>query len=97
MVIFDAPDRETCATRRPRTNTPLQALVLLNEPGFVEAARVLAERVLTEAPVTTASRLEHLFRHVLGRRPRTAELVVRDREASTVHEAGSFFPGYRTS
>jgi hypothetical protein len=76
MVIFDAPDRETCVTRRPRTNTPLQALVLLNEPGFVEAARVLAERVLTEAPVTTASRLEHLFRHVLGRRPRTAELVV---------------------
>ena len=76
MVIFDAPDRETCATGRPRTNTPLQALVLLNEPGFVEAARVLAERVMTEAPASNDGRIDHLFRLVLARHPRSAERSV---------------------
>ena len=49
MTTFDAPSREACQVRRERTNTPLQALLLLNEPQFIEAARALAERTLREA------------------------------------------------
>ena len=49
LITFDAPDRETCTVRRATTNTPLQALVLLNDPTYVEASRKLAERLLTEA------------------------------------------------
>ena len=64
MALLDAPDRETCVVRRARTNTPLQALVLLNDPTYVEAARKLAERTML-AETDTAVRIELAFRIVL--------------------------------
>jgi hypothetical protein len=75
LTTFDAPDRETCTVRRSRTNTPLQALVLMNDPTYVEAARKLAERVMTEAQ-TVDDRLALAFRLATGRRPNEKELGV---------------------
>ncbi|MFN9724392.1 MAG: DUF1553 domain-containing protein [Planctomyces sp.] len=72
MTVFDAPDRETCLVRRSRTNTPLQALVLLNDPTYVEAARKLAERVLLANTDDTA-RIDVAVRIVLARPPGPAE------------------------
>ena len=74
MLIFDAPTRETCVVRRPRTNTPLQALVVLNDPQFVEAARALAGRMLREGGPDPLERLAYGFRLVTARRPDRAEL-----------------------
>lgn len=73
FVIFDAPDRAECAFERPRTNTPLQALVTLNDPQFVEAARVLAQRIITEAPAHPEARLAWAFQRVLARPPQPVE------------------------
>jgi hypothetical protein len=67
LATFDAPDRETCVMRRARTNTPLQALILMNDPTYVEAARVLAERILMEGGETDEARLNYLFRRVVSR------------------------------
>lgn len=75
MLAFDAPMREMCTVRRFRTNTPLQALVSLNEPAFLESARVLAERVLQEE-VTDAAALERVYLYALGRHPSTKERSV---------------------
>jgi hypothetical protein len=76
LATFDAPDRETCTVRRARTNTPLQALVLLNDPTYVEAARKLAERVLREADPVAEARATLAFRLCLARPPKPAELDV---------------------
>ena len=75
MLAFDAPSREECTVDRPRSNTPLQALVLLNDPTYVEAARALAERVIREANTDPQSRLELAYRLVLVRAPRPEELA----------------------
>jgi hypothetical protein len=78
MTTFDAPLRESCWVRVSRTNTSLQALALLNEPTFVEAARVLAERTLVDAE-SVDERLALGFRRVLGRSPSVSELgILRD-------------------
>jgi len=77
--IFDAPTRETCTVQRPRTNTPLQALVTLNERTFVHSARVLAERVLQHGGSTLESRLTFAFRTTLGRRPDKTERAILER------------------
>jgi len=66
METFDAPSREVVCIRRPRSNTPLQALVTMNDPQFVEAARKLAERALQAAP-TPEARLDFLAQTVLSR------------------------------
>ncbi|MCS7024250.1 MAG: DUF1553 domain-containing protein [Bryobacteraceae bacterium] len=82
LVTFDAPDREKCVARRSVTNTPLQALVLMNDPTFVEAARVLAERVLDEAGSDPRLRVRHAFRLVTGRNPQPRELRLLETLAS---------------
>src|SRR5205823_3369206 len=64
MDIFNAPSRETCTVRRERTNTPLQALVTLNDPQFIEAARHLAQYALKEGSET---RLDFLAKRLLSR------------------------------
>jgi len=72
--IFDAPSREVCTVSRPRTNTPLQALVTLNDPTFVEAARVLAERIVREGGSSPDERLKFAFRSTVSRSPDDDEL-----------------------
>jgi len=72
LLAFDAPAREECTARRERSNTPIQALVLLNDPTYVEAARKFAERILQEGGSSFESRLEYAWRLALSRVP-TAE------------------------
>jgi hypothetical protein len=67
MEIFNAPSREVCTVRRERTDTPLQALVTMNDPQFVEAARSLAERVLKDGGPSAETRLDFLARKILTR------------------------------
>jgi hypothetical protein len=74
MAIFDAPTRETCSVVRNATNTPLQALVVMNETQFVEAAAALGQRMITEGGISPASRLTYGFRLVTGRSPTTEEV-----------------------
>ena len=74
MVVFDAPNRLVCTAKRENTNTPLQALVLLNDPQFVEAARVLAARMLKEGGVSLEDQLIYGFRLLCGREPEEREL-----------------------
>jgi hypothetical protein len=76
LVTFDAPDREKCTARRSRTNTPLQALVLLNDPTYVEAARALAERAMTEAAKEPVARVRYAFHLATARYPEPRELLV---------------------
>jgi hypothetical protein len=73
MMAFDTPTRDTCSTRRIPTNTPLQPLVLMNDPQFVEAARALGERMLREGGASPEAQLDWLFREVAGREPKAAE------------------------
>ena len=76
LATFDAPDRETCTVRRSRTNTPLQALVMMNDPTYIEASRKFAERILSEGGTTTDERLVFAFRSITARKPIAAELAV---------------------
>jgi hypothetical protein len=69
MLLFDAPNREICTIKRSKTNTPLQALSLLNEVTFVEASRKLGERMLKEGGDSAEERLVFGFRLAVGRRP----------------------------
>ncbi len=75
LFAIDAPTRETCIVRRQRTNTPLMALVMMNDPTFVEASRALAERACEEA-VDPQSRITLMFRRATARRPEAVEADV---------------------
>ncbi len=76
MRILGADGRNACRTRREKTNTPLQALVLLNDPQFVEAARALAERIMKEGGAETRDRLGLAFRLATSRSPSRRELAI---------------------
>ena len=76
LTIFDTPTREKCVVRRSRTNTPLQALVTLNDPQYLEAARALAARAIHEGGATIESRITFAHRLSTGVRPREATLAV---------------------
>jgi hypothetical protein len=76
MMLFDAAGRETCTVSETRTNTPLQALATMNDVTYVEAARVLAERVMTEGGATPSDRISYAFRLATARTPSAAELDV---------------------
>lgn len=76
MLILDAPTRESCVMKRPRTNTPLQALALLNDPQFVEPSRAFAQRMIREGGKTTRSRIEYGFLLATSRKPTRDEVKV---------------------
>ncbi len=76
LRAFDAPTREECTAQRPRSNTPLAALTLLNDPSFVEAARVFASRILREGGDTVEERVRWAWRVALSRSPDHRELAV---------------------
>ena len=83
MVAFDAPSREECTVERPRSNIPQQALVLLNDPTYVEAARVFGVRILHEGGASTQARIQWAFRVALSRTATDREVAV----LSTVFES----------
>jgi len=82
MALFDAPSRETCSATRGRTNTPLQALVLMNEPQFVKAGLALGNRILVKGGSTHSSRINYGFRLTTGRKPSTQELRLMEKSIS---------------
>jgi hypothetical protein len=94
LKAFDAPSREECTARRPRSNTPLASLVLLNDPTFIEAARKFAERILTEGGQSDAERLDYAFKLAVSRTPDDYErgllmdLLASARESFTTESAG---------
>ena len=76
MNTFDAPDREKCVARRPVTNTPLQALITMNDPTYIEAARMLAQKALQSGGAEMNRRLTYAFRQATARKPLPEELSV---------------------
>ena len=91
LMAFDAPSRETCVARRARTNTPLQALVLMNDTQYVEASRRLAARMMTEGGDSAATQLIFGFQICTARIPAEHELQVLTRvhAAQLAHYQGS--------
>ncbi|MGE3314042.1 MAG: PSD1 and planctomycete cytochrome C domain-containing protein [Planctomycetaceae bacterium] len=76
MLAFDAPSREECAADRARSNTPLQSLVLMNDPEYVEAARAFAMRILEQGGGTASDRITWAFRRALARSPHVREVEI---------------------
>ncbi|MCD0462655.1 DUF1553 domain-containing protein [Roseiconus lacunae] len=78
MLTFDATSRETCTARRELTTTPLQALVFLNDTQYVEASRVLAQRLIKSHPESFQARWDELFRRLIARQPTERERAIID-------------------
>ena len=76
LLAFDAPSREECTADRARSNTPLQSLVLLNDPSYIEAARAFAELIVRDGGATTSDRLGFAFRRAVSRPAAPDELAV---------------------
>jgi hypothetical protein len=76
MLIFDAPSREECTAERPRSNTPQQALALLNDPTYLEAARGFAARIIADGGATDDAKLAWAYRRTLSRVPRPEEAKI---------------------
>jgi hypothetical protein len=87
LLAFNAPTREECTAERPRSNTPLQALVLLNDPTYVEAARGLAARVLREGSSEPAERIRFAWRQALARDPTPEEIAALLKLYNKSHQA----------
>ena len=76
MLIFDTPNRDLCSVKRTLTSSPLQALLLLNDPQFIEAARVMAENSILSKEKSINKKLSTLFREIIGRTIRDGELEI---------------------
>lgn len=76
LAAFDAPSREECTNERTRSSTPIQALVLLNDPTYVEAARVFAGKILRDGGADTTARIQYAYRATLSRPATAAEVAV---------------------
>jgi len=76
MTVFDAPSREQCTIQRRATSTPMQALVLLNDPQYTEASRLIATRMLQEGGETATDRIHFAFRLATSRHPKAEELAL---------------------
>ena len=86
LLAFDAPGREECTAQRSRSNTPLQALVLMNAPEYVEAARVLADRMLADETTSDQQKIDLLFRRAVSRPASDAERAILQRLLSSHRE-----------
>ena len=84
MLTFDAPDRNTCTVKRPRTNTPLQALVTLNDPVYVEVMQALGRRLVKEGGKSIEEKLTYGFRLCLIRPPSPKELSTLENPTTTL-------------
>jgi mono/diheme cytochrome c family protein len=88
FTTFDAPNREVCTLRRNRTNTPLQALVTLNDPVFIEAAQALARKAINQGGKSQEERIRYAFRCALSREPSQKEV---ERLGQLIKETGAGF------
>jgi hypothetical protein len=86
LITFDAPNREICTVQRPVTNTPLQALLLLNDPIYVEAARVMAQRILRDGGGDDRAKLVYAFRLCTARGPNEREISILEKSLSRHRE-----------
>jgi hypothetical protein len=90
LSTFDAPDREVCTASRARTNTPLQALVLMNDPTYVESARHFARRILMESGQSMRERIGYAYEVALARAPSDVEIEILERVYRNQYERFSY-------